>query len=342
MNHAASDPEKAVSRSGTLYTCPLHQQPLTSDGRSARCPMCEEPYPIEHDIWLLDVVRRGDRTAFDEQVQVAPIPLDLSKAEYHLKAAGVRRFERVAILDVGCGLGDMTASLAASERIRFSDIYAFDHSIESLRIALANTPPVSNGNQIHFSAQDAARLFFADESFDFIAGSAVLHHITDYVTFMRQIFRLLKPGCRAVFSEPFLGGYLWPSFFLQVAANELGLSSLDAEEFGMGGFILQDTTYRVRHARDLPALDGLTDKHYFRDEVFATECYDIGFRKVSFQNAEPDEFYHNWMEHFLNVYRVRHAALRERAIALYAQLSNYLGPSLPEIVPHFKYIVLEK
>jgi ubiquinone/menaquinone biosynthesis C-methylase UbiE len=168
---------------------------------------------------MLDVMNRPDRAAFDEQVLTNPIPLDLEKAPRLLAAANAGAFRNANILDVGCGLGDLTYGLAQASTISQSDIYAFDHSLESLRQAAAVHNP-RNGNRIHFSAQDAMHLFFADGFFDLVAGSAVLHHFLDYPGFLREAARVLKPGATAVFAEPFFDGYFWPALFLKNALEE--------------------------------------------------------------------------------------------------------------------------
>ena len=66
------------------YTCPVHRRQLTRAGNVARCDACAEPYPIEDDIWMLDAIRNTERSAFDDQVESDPVPLDFCKAERHL------------------------------------------------------------------------------------------------------------------------------------------------------------------------------------------------------------------------------------------------------------------
>jgi len=324
-----------------MYTCPLHRAALSRNGDLAQCEACAQPYLIEDDIWILDAVRRPDRTAFDEQVETGPIPLDLSKAERHLEQAGIDRLEGASILDIGCGLGDLTYGLASSPRIRNCNIYAFDHSIGSVRRAAAAAKP-QHENRVHFSTQDAACLFFPDEAFDLITGSALLHHILDYRGLLREVLRLLRPGGRAIFAEPFLEGYFWVCFLLQCAMRGLGLTDLKQPRFGLCQFVLENTAYRVRNAGNPALLDELTDKHYFTVEGLVKTGLDLGFREVRFADYAEPAFYDNWMAHFLDVYSVTDTGLRKRAIQYYSELREYAGPALPGLVSHFKFIVLKK
>ena len=45
------------------------------------------------------------------------------------------------------------------------------------------------------------QLSFADNSFDVVFGSSILHHL-DFDKSLKEIFRVLKPGGRMVFAEP--------------------------------------------------------------------------------------------------------------------------------------------
>lgn len=53
----------------------------------------------------------------------------------------------------------------------------------------------------HFHLMDAHCLEFEDESFDFVYGCAILHHL-DFVRALDEVCRVLKPGGRILFVEP--------------------------------------------------------------------------------------------------------------------------------------------
>ena len=323
-----------------VYVCGIHRNPLVQSAENLVCSDCDVPYEIRDSIWLLDPVQRWDRAEFDIQVQNDPVPLDLSKAQKHLAAAGVGVLRNAVILDVGCGRGDLSCSLAQSEQIEDSDIYAFDHSVESVGQA-KSIMEAKNGNRPHFSVQDASLLYFAENSFDFVVGAAVLHHIADYPKLLASIWRILKPNGVAVFSEPFFYGYLWPCLMLKNAVEELDLD-IDAPEFGLCRFITDFVAFVARHSEDPAALESLTDKHFFRDSAVLNAARDAGFRSTNLTPAAVPEFYENWMSHFMDTYVIQHRELRRAAIRQYERLKALAGPVLPELVSHFKYIVLRK
>jgi ubiquinone/menaquinone biosynthesis C-methylase UbiE len=321
------------------YFCPDHAEFLTELAGQAWCGKCPAPYPVREGIWMLDVMNRADRKAFDEQVLGNPIPLDPNKAPRLLAAAGVTSLRDANILDVGCGLGDLTYGLAQTPFISSSRIYAFDHSVESLRQASAVNLP-SNGNCVHFSAQDALHLFFAPGSFDLVAGSAVLHHFLDYPGFLREAARILKPGGIAIFAEPFFDGYFWPALFLKLAIEECGFD-VNSPEFSRAS-VIGIVQFMARHRGNTPELEHMTDKHYFRESELLMAAHDAGFGSVRFMAYDAPAFYRGWMPYFLDIYGITRPEIRRSAIAKYDSVAEFAGPLLPNLMSHFKYIVLGK
>lgn len=104
-------------------------------------------------------------------------------------------------LDYGCGHG-MAAVVMARAGAR---VTAFDLSpgyvLETQRRAAANHV------QIHCVVANGEHLPFPSESFDVVWGHAVLHHL-DLTKAGRELHRVLKPGGRAVFCEPWGGNPL--------------------------------------------------------------------------------------------------------------------------------------
>jgi SAM-dependent methyltransferase len=100
------------------------------------------------------------------------------------------------VLEYGCGLGHVSALLVRSG----AHVTTFDLSRRSVQVA---SQRVSLNNSCELAATVAAgeSLPFADASFDIIFGKAILHHL-DVGLAADDLYRVLKPGGRAVFTEP--------------------------------------------------------------------------------------------------------------------------------------------
>lgn len=101
------------------------------------------------------------------------------------------------ILDYGCGNG-WTALLLATKVER---VYAFDISIGQIRV-LQKYAKENGFSNIVYSVADGSHIPFPDDSFQYIFGNAILHHIP-LRQCLPEIARVLKPGGRAAFCEPF-------------------------------------------------------------------------------------------------------------------------------------------
>ena len=97
-----------------------------------------------------------------------------------------------------------------------------------------------------------------------------------------------------------------------------------------------------RHRGNSPALENLTDKHFFRDSEIVAAAEAAGFDSIRFQPFEAPEFYDNWMAHFLDIYGVTNPEVCRVAIAHYNRVAALSGPLLPSLMAHFKYIILRK
>jgi SAM-dependent methyltransferase len=101
------------------------------------------------------------------------------------------------VVEYGCGLGDLTVWLAR-EGAHVTAVDLSPRSIEYLR-RRALAEGLAANIQTHVAA--AERLPFFDESFDLALGHAVLHCVVSELG-APELHRVLRPGGRAVFSEP--------------------------------------------------------------------------------------------------------------------------------------------
>jgi len=100
------------------------------------------------------------------------------------------------VCEIGCGQGALTYELAQKgARISASDISA--EAVRETRDRNREFIP----RQVDIQQMNACNLLYADESFDFVVGMAILHHV-DLAKVAKEVSRVLKPNGKAVFVEP--------------------------------------------------------------------------------------------------------------------------------------------
>jgi SAM-dependent methyltransferase len=97
------------------------------------------------------------------------------------------------LLEIGCGTGTWTRYLTKLP----AQIHAMDISEDLL--AMARTK--MSKPDVQFVCGDIEKLPFADQSFDFVCGLSILHHL-DNPKALSEIYRVLKKGGKVWFSEP--------------------------------------------------------------------------------------------------------------------------------------------
>lgn len=100
------------------------------------------------------------------------------------------------ILDLGCGFGALTFDLAAAHDV---SIDAVDMDAATLDIAkhlyaqLRDRESLAPDSSIEFVEANAYQLPFEDHSLDFVVSQYVFQHLTDPLSAMLEIRRVLKP-----------------------------------------------------------------------------------------------------------------------------------------------------
>ncbi len=103
----------------------------------------------------------------------------------------------ISILDYGCGTGDCAIFLAE----RGAKVVGIDISSEAIKQAKEKAKQKGLDNLLMFEQMDAENLQYADNSFDFVYGVSILHHL-QLSSAYHEIARVLKPSGRALFLEP--------------------------------------------------------------------------------------------------------------------------------------------
>ena len=145
------------------------------------------------------------RAVFDSVASRYDLMNDLMSLGIHriwkrfaVELAGIRRGQRV--LDLASGTGDLAARFAAlvgpEGRVVVSDINAA--MLEQGRARMADRGIVGN---VEYAQVDAESIPFDDNSFDCVSIGFGLRNVTDKQRALESMFRVLKPGGRALVLE---------------------------------------------------------------------------------------------------------------------------------------------
>jgi ubiquinone/menaquinone biosynthesis C-methylase UbiE len=300
----SSSNAKYAAESATLfkYRCNFGQVDFFCRAdRGTRCIHCGAIHPTSQT-GVIDFVQRAtERNAYFDQIYSAGRSHKLDGIEETLDRTykpGLEiarrcpeicghdpshRVENLAILDVACGSGWVTAGLLQQETVRNCRLHAFDISPHGPELLARLERTIPHSNRVETSVQDASAMLFEDRTFDVIIGSSVLHHFDDVRGFLTDCKRILKPGGVATFGEPFALGYGLGAAALMVAQRQTGRFYPGLVEH------YNDLACRIKGSPEL--LASLVDKHLFFQSSFLSQARSCGFESVEFVPLATRNYY---------------------------------------------------
>ncbi len=140
----------------------------------------------------------------DEYDDILPrVPEYQMMVKNTVEYAGVKDGDMV--LDIGCGTGFLSLKFVDAAECKLT---AIDLSEEMLAVFRDKLNRMSNKGYdfldlIELRPGNAVNLPFKDETFDIVASSAVMHHVTpeEKPTALKEIYRVLKPGGKFLLGE---------------------------------------------------------------------------------------------------------------------------------------------
>ncbi len=165
------------------------------------------------------------------------------KLEYLEDAVQFDSFKGKSVLDVGCGLGTDTSRFARAG----AEVTGVDIAPRAVTLARKNF--AWRGLEGRFEPMDGEELALPDDSFDFVYCHTVLHFTRDPEAMINEIYRVLKPGGRAILMT--INRKSWLYFMHRVAGAKLDymdapvFHKMSPEEYRAKLKIFKDVDFRL-------------------------------------------------------------------------------------------------
>lgn len=170
------------------------------------------------------------------------------------------------VLDIGCGDGGIGRLLKKEKNI---DVYGVDISKKGVELA--------NEGGVHAKVGDVSvKIPFDNKAFDLVVAAEILEHVANPDVFLREIYRVLKPGGIILITTPNLSSWLNRILFL-VGLYPLFLEASTEVKVGYGRYKKFFSGQLVGHIHvfNLSALKEILQYYKFYIERISTNTVDF-------------------------------------------------------------------
>jgi len=197
--------------------------------------------------------------------------------------------EGLTILDVGSGSGNSIIPLL--NLCPDSLVIASDLSIELLVLLKEVLAEQRRGPNCALMQLNAEEIDFHNDSFDFVFGIAILHHLFSPDKTLAACKNVLKPGGHAVFFEPFETGHMALRNIYGAILDDPRQNTLHPETAQFLRAIMFDFDTRKGRDKSSPQFQQMDDKWLFTAKYFREICEQQRFSEFQIQPFGVSDMY---------------------------------------------------
>lgn len=272
-----------VSKANRYFNVPLVD--LKETDEKYKGVLCPEPEVSLPKIGVSDSLLSGAEQYFEKYQQYGYIYGLIKEVldSFNYQPSGIA-------VDFGSGFGNTVIPLL--ENFPELTIIASDISPDLLAILRREAHKRDLHERCIAVAMDAQRDYFKPEIADITFGCAMLHHMAEPEKVVRTALRVLKPGGRAIFLEPFeIGCAILRLAYLEILreAKRLGLQ-------GPGYNFIENINMDIYVRTHRQRLEGwserwyhLDDKWLFSRSYFEEICKEMGAKQVDIRSLHDSD-----------------------------------------------------
>jgi ubiquinone/menaquinone biosynthesis C-methylase UbiE len=280
-----------MSDTQNKFQCPACKIALVAG--AGACLGCGKQYATDDGI--LDFVggrfdTQLDVESYDDYHAIGDSGAEISYRNIRNLAADRWPASLGSVVEIGCGTGLWSRAMIGHRDA--ADAVLTDVSPDMLRLCRTHLTRLglASALPIRFATYSAHEACFCDEAFDSCIGTSVVHHIADVRAFLTDVWRILRPGGRAFFTEPsFRYTRVMAMAFADIIAYLLSCdSTYSADRQTLHNWVAEARRGTMLQG-NLALLEGFEDIHMFIGEEFEAMALDAGFATAEALSTKDPE-----------------------------------------------------